>query len=70
MGCHVRRDVSSPTPGAAVALLLVGSVPEHDGDAAEFPQPPGMGRVRGVDLLHDIVVVLVLRHDPRPRHNA
>jgi hypothetical protein len=30
--------------------------PEHDGSLAAVPQPAGVGRVRGFDLLHDFAV--------------
>ncbi len=48
--------------------------PNTMGSAAEFPQPAGVGRVRGFDIRHGVAVVLVRRPDARPgdaaRQNA
>ena len=42
-------------------FLLAVSVSQHHGGAAEFPQPAGVGRVRGFDLRHGFAAVLVRR---------
>jgi len=40
--------------------------PKHHGGAAEFPQPAGVGRVRGFDVRHGVAAVLVRGPDARP----
>ncbi len=47
--------------GPSVAGILVVPVSEHDELLAAIPQPAGVGRVRGVDVLHDFAGVLVHR---------
>ena len=54
-------------PGSFYWLL---PYPEHDGPLAAVPQPAGVGRVRGLDLLHRLAAVLVHRPGPRPGHAA
>ena len=44
--------------------------PNTMGDAAELPQPAGVGRVRGFDLRHGLAAVLVCRPDARSGHAA
>ena len=61
----------SPAPGCFPLLhlgrpwfaLLAVSVSQHDGALAAVPQPAGVGRVRGFDLLHGVAAVLVHRAD-------
>src|SRR5450755_3296871 len=48
-----------------MACLLALSLPEHDAVLAEFPQSPGLGRIRGFDLPHDFAGVLVHGTDSR-----
>ena len=58
--------VPAAAPGPAVVLLLAVPLSQHDGALAAVPQPAGLGRVRGHDLLHRVAAVLVRRPDPRP----
>src|SRR5215467_8341922 len=62
----LRGDVPAAAPGPAVAVLLALSLSEHHGRAAAIPQPAGLGRLRGFDLLHGFAALLVRRVDSRP----
>src|SRR5262249_9212344 len=63
---RLRRAVPALTHGPAVVLLLAVPLPQHDAAVAAVPQPARLGRVRGVDLLHRVALVLVHRPDPGP----
>ena len=56
--------------GRPVAVVLALPVSQHDGDPAEFPQPAGVGRVRGLHLRDGLAAVLVRRPDARSGHAA
>src|SRR5262249_55843074 len=62
----LRGNVPAAAPGQAVAVLLAVSLPEHHERAAAIPQPAGVGRLRGFDLLHGFIAILVRRTDSRP----
>src|SRR5690349_24899635 len=49
-----------------MAGVLDVPLPEHDERVAAVPQPAGVGRVRGFDLLHHLAAVLVPGADSRP----
>src|SRR5690242_21054392 len=56
-----RRDVPAVAPGPSMAVLLAVSIPQHHELLAAVPESAGVGRVRGFDVLHDLVAVLVYR---------
>src|SRR6185437_7603218 len=66
----VRRNVPLVPPWPRMDLLLDIALSQHDDGAAEFPQPVGLGRVRGLDVLHYLSLVLVHRDDSRSRYFA
>src|SRR5262245_20294345 len=65
--------VSDYAPGPAVAGVLAVSLSEHDGHLATVPEPPDVGRVRGVDVCDGFSRILVrwsdsgFRDAARPR---
>ena len=68
---RVRGHVPDPAHGPPVGgRLLADALPEHDGPVAQLPQPPHLGRVRGLDLRHRLRPLLVRGAPPRPRHPA
>src|SRR6202044_964212 len=50
------------------AGLLAPPIAGHDEDGAEFPQPTGVGCLRGFDLCHGLAALLVHRPDSGPCH--
>ena len=62
----VRGNVPAAAHGAAVAFLLPDAVPEPDVAVAAVPQPAGVGRIRGIDVLHSFAAVLVRGVDSGP----
>ena len=65
---RLRGALPAPAPGPALAVLLADPVPEHDGPLAAVAEPPGLGRLRRLDLRDRLAAVLVRRPDPRPGH--
>ena len=55
----LRRALSDPASRAALALLLDGSLSEHDERLAAVQEPAGLGLLRGADLSHRLGGVLV-----------
>ena len=56
--------------GRPVAGLLAVAVSQHDVDVAATAEPADLGRVRGIDLRHGVLAVLVYRIDSGFRHHA
>ena len=67
---HVRGHVPAAAPGPSLAGVLAVSVPQHHDGVAAVPQPAGVGRVRGFDVLHDFAAVLVRRTGSGPGDHA
>ena len=66
----LRRYVSDPASGTALAGLLAASVSQYDVAVAAAAEPADLGRIRGVDLRHCFLLVLVHGVDSRFRHHA
>ena len=65
---HVRRPVpAAPHRPSVVRVVDVPHPERHGLDVAAVPQPADVGRVRGLDVRHDVDPVLVHGHGPRPR---
>ena len=64
---RLRRHVPDPPPRAPVAPLLAPAAPGDALDVAQLPEPPHLGRLRRLDLRHDLDRLLVRRHAPGPR---
>jgi hypothetical protein len=67
---RVRRHVSDPAPGAAVARILADSLSQHHVAVAATPQPSDLGCVRGLDLRDRLLHLLVHGVDSGLRHHA
>ena len=57
----LRRHVPAAAHGPSLAGILDVPLSQQHGRVAAVPQPAGVGRVRGVDLRHDLGCVLVCR---------
>src|SRR5262249_27495023 len=65
---HMCGYISARAPRTPLVLLLAHPLSEYDGTLATMAQPTCLGRVRGVDVLHDFPRLLVHRPDSGPRH--
>ena len=63
--CDVRGHVSAAAHGASMDVLLHDALSQPHVAVAAVPQSAGLGRVRGIDLLHGFAVVLVCGSDSR-----
>src|SRR5437763_744951 len=66
----MRRTVPVAALGSAMGVLLVASVPGHDGRVAAISQPSGVGHLRCWYVLHRFATILVPGVGAGPRNSA
>src|SRR5205814_8092841 len=66
----LRWYVSHPAPWTALARLLAVAVSQYDVAVATTAKPADLGRIRGVDIRHRVVPILVHGIDSGFRHDA
>src|SRR5437879_11010978 len=68
--CGLRRYVPGAPSWASLAGVLAVPLSQHYESVAAVPKPAGVGRLRRIDVRHDLFAVLVHRIDSGPGHSA